>query len=66
MIFVLYIPVDVNTASDIIEQYKVNLTVTHLRIVSRYQEPIELDKSTAEIDLYLHIPAETTFEVPRH
>lgn len=58
----LEIPIDVDTASDIIEQYKVNLKVRHLQISSRLTEPIELDKSTAEIDLYLHIPADTTFE----
>lgn len=58
----LEIPVDVETTSDIIVQYKVSLEVRHLRIISRSGEPVELDKSTAEIDLYLHIPADTTFE----
>ena len=58
----LEIPVDVDTTSDIIEQYKVNLKVRHLKISSRSTEPIELDRSTAEIDLFLHVPADTTFE----
>lgn len=58
----LEIPVDVDTSSDVIEQYSVNLLVKHLQIVSRSDVPVELDKSTAKIDLFLHIQEGTTFE----